>query len=72
MKRIALLLLVLCAGCASVEEETLLDDGLWGDVKTLFVGKNTEGAAAAPAPSAAYSGSSSVTIKRAPSDAGVQ
>ncbi len=68
MKRIALCLLMLCAGCASPGEESLLEDGLWGDVETLFMGKNTSADDAAPAPSSPYNSSSFVTIKRAPAE----
>ncbi len=33
--RVAALLLVLCAGCASPGNETLLEDGVFGDVRSL-------------------------------------
>ncbi len=36
MRRIAAVLLILCAGCASPGGETLLDDSLFGDVRALF------------------------------------
>jgi hypothetical protein len=36
VKRVAVFLLALCAGCASTGEPTLLEDSLWGDVRALF------------------------------------
>lgn len=38
MRRAAVLLLALCAGCSSSCQDSLLQDSLWGDVRALFGG----------------------------------
>jgi hypothetical protein len=36
MRRVAAIVLFLCAGCASPGEQTLLEDSLFGDVRAMF------------------------------------
>lgn len=38
MSRLLALALLLCAGCASMGDDSLLQDGLFGDIRSLFSG----------------------------------
>jgi hypothetical protein len=55
MRRVAAFLLILCAGCASAGEETLLEDSLWGDVRALFSSHDYSAKPATATYSAQYS-----------------
>jgi hypothetical protein len=50
MKRIAVFLLILCAGCAAPATGTLLDDTIWGDVLSYFPASSNPGKPSVPPP----------------------
>jgi hypothetical protein len=58
MRRILTLTLVLCGGCASAGGDNLLEDSLWGDLRSLFSGRDTPATVSGPGTSPAYSGNS--------------
>jgi hypothetical protein len=56
MRRIPALALVLCAGCASAGGDSLLEDSLWGDIRSFFSGRYTPASVSSAGPSPAYGG----------------
>ena len=70
MKRVAALLLVLCAGCASPGEETLLEDSVWTDVRTFFTGRDNSAQPSAPTYTSTYAGSSADAFRKPPATSG--
>jgi hypothetical protein len=51
MKRLAAFLILLSSGCASAESDLLIEDGLWGDVRSLFSPRDNSPNPAPTAPS---------------------